>query len=95
MAGRLSWSPSRGDMIWINCSPQVGREMKGRTSLAGTVSAGIQYAHRHRDRSADDDGALQRDQTLFAIRFRRSGGRSELHPRGINRKSFDWKSARS
>src|SRR5207253_10523028 len=28
MAGRLSWSPSRGDMIWIDCSPQVGREMK-------------------------------------------------------------------
>ena len=25
MAGRLSWSPSRGDMIWIDCSPQVGK----------------------------------------------------------------------
>ena len=22
------WSPDRGDIIWINCNPQVGREMK-------------------------------------------------------------------
>jgi mRNA interferase MazF len=28
MAGRKVWSPDRRDMIWINCNPQAGREMK-------------------------------------------------------------------
>lgn len=25
---RKSWSPDRRDVIWIDCNPQVGREMK-------------------------------------------------------------------
>lgn len=25
-----AWSPQRGDMIWINFTPQAGREMAGR-----------------------------------------------------------------
>ena len=28
MASRKRWSPDRRDMIWINCNPQAGREMK-------------------------------------------------------------------
>ena len=28
MAGRRTWAPSRRDMIWIDCNPQAGREMK-------------------------------------------------------------------
>ena len=28
MAGPRRWSPDRRDMIWINCNPQAGREMK-------------------------------------------------------------------
>ena len=28
MAVRKRWSPDRRDMIWINCNPQAGREMK-------------------------------------------------------------------
>ena len=28
MAARKSWCPGRRDMIWINCNPQAGREMK-------------------------------------------------------------------
>ena len=28
MASRKQWSPDRRDMIWINCNPQAGREMK-------------------------------------------------------------------
>lgn len=28
MATNKSWSPSRQDVIWIDCSPQVGSEMK-------------------------------------------------------------------
>ena len=28
MAGRKSWCPDRRDMIWIDCNPQAGREMK-------------------------------------------------------------------
>ncbi len=28
MAPRKSWCPDRRDMIWIDCNPQAGREMK-------------------------------------------------------------------
>jgi hypothetical protein len=28
MAGRKLWSPDRCDMIWINCNPPAGRELK-------------------------------------------------------------------
>ena len=28
MAARTSWCPDRRDMIWIDCNPQVGREMR-------------------------------------------------------------------
>lgn len=28
MAVRKTWCPDRRDMIWINCNPQAGREMK-------------------------------------------------------------------
>ena len=28
MAVRKLWSPDRRDMIWINCNPQAGREMR-------------------------------------------------------------------
>ena len=28
MASRKQWSPDRRDMIWINCNPHAGREMK-------------------------------------------------------------------
>ena len=27
-ASRSAWVPERQDIIWINCSPQVGREMR-------------------------------------------------------------------
>ena len=28
MAARRLWAPDRRDIIWINCNPQAGREMK-------------------------------------------------------------------
>jgi mRNA interferase MazF len=28
MATRKAWSPERRDVIWIDCNPQLGREMK-------------------------------------------------------------------
>ncbi|MBV8665381.1 MAG: type II toxin-antitoxin system PemK/MazF family toxin [Burkholderiaceae bacterium] len=28
MAARKNWAPDRRDVIWINCNPQTGREMK-------------------------------------------------------------------
>lgn len=28
MAARKNWSPDRRDVIWIDCNPQAGREMK-------------------------------------------------------------------
>ena len=28
MTSRISWVPDRRDVIWIDCNPQVGKEMK-------------------------------------------------------------------
>ena len=28
MPARKDWCPDRRDMIWIDCNPQAGREMK-------------------------------------------------------------------
>ena len=28
MAARKSWCPDRRDMIWIDCNPQAGRDMR-------------------------------------------------------------------
>ena len=33
MATRKSWCPDRRDMIWIDCNPQAGREMRDRHPL--------------------------------------------------------------
>lgn len=30
----LSWVPDRGDIIWIDCNPQVGREMRDMHPMA-------------------------------------------------------------
>jgi mRNA interferase MazF len=29
-AAKLSWVPERQDVVWIDCNPQVGREMRDR-----------------------------------------------------------------
>jgi mRNA interferase MazF len=29
-----AWAPERGEVIWIDCSPQVGREMRDRHPFA-------------------------------------------------------------
>lgn len=33
MAPRSAWVPDRRDMIWIDCNPQAGREMRDRHPL--------------------------------------------------------------
>ncbi len=33
MTVRKPWCPDRRDMIWINCNPQAGREMKNMHPL--------------------------------------------------------------
>jgi mRNA interferase MazF len=33
MSGRAAWVPDRRDMIWIDCNPQAGREMRDRHPL--------------------------------------------------------------
>ena len=53
MAARRSWCPDRRDMIWIDCNPQAGREMRVMVEpeqindaqaeeLAGQISKRIQ-----------------------------------------------------
>ena len=42
MAARRLWAPDRRDMIWINCNPQAGREMRDIHPVIGPFSEGIQ-----------------------------------------------------
>jgi hypothetical protein len=45
MAARKTWCPDRRDMIWIDCNPQAGREIRmftrGRNQLHPRPSADL------------------------------------------------------
>src|SRR5438105_9647191 len=89
MAGRLSWSPSRGDMIWIDCSPQVGREMKDVHPLLVlsprefNVRTGIVIG-------LPMTTARYNETNPFAIRFVGPKG-AVSYILGHQPKSFDWR----
>ena len=89
MPGRKLWSPDRRDMIWINCNPQAGREMKDMHPLlvlspkAFNELTGIVIG-------LPMTTAPFNDTNPFAIRF--------VGPKGIasyilghQPKSFDWR----
>ena len=89
MAGRLSWSPSRGDMIWIDCSPQVGRHMKDVHPLLVlsprefNVRTGIVIG-------LPMTTARYNETNPFAIRFVGPKG-AVSYILGHQPKSFDWR----
>ena len=89
MAGRQSWSRSRGDMIWIDCSPQVGREMKDVHPLLVlsprefNVRTGIVIG-------LPMTTARYNETNPFAIRFVGPKG-AVSYILGHQPKSFDWR----
>ncbi len=89
MAPRKSWCPDRRDMIWIDCNPQAGREMKDVHPLVVLSSRGFN------ERTGIVIGlpmttASYNETNPFAVKF--------TGPRGVvsfilthQPKSFDWR----
>jgi mRNA interferase MazF len=89
MATRTMWSPDRRDVIWIDCNPQAGREMKDMHPLL------VLSPKAFNERTGIVIGlpmttAAYNETNPFAIRF--------VSVRGVvsyilahQPKSFDWK----
>lgn len=58
MAARKAWCPDRRDMIWIDCNPQAGREMKDVHPLVVLPMTTAAYS----------------DTNPFAVKFKAPGG---------------------
>lgn len=89
MAARKIWSPERRDVIWIDCSPQAGREMKDMHPLL------VLSPKDFNERTGIVIGlpmttAAYNDTNPFAIRF--ASGRGVISYILTHQpKSFDWK----
>ncbi len=91
MAGRRSWAPSRRDMIWIDCNPQAGREMKDVHPLL------VLSPREFNERTGIVIGlpmttASYNETNPFAIRFLGPKG-AVSYILGHQPKSFDWRGA--
>ncbi len=89
MAGRRSWVPDRRDMIWIDCNPQAGREMRDVHPLL------VLSPREFNERTGIVIGlpmttAAYNETNPFAIRF--TGPRGAVsYVLGHQPKSLDWK----
>ena len=89
MPGRKVWSPDRRDMIWINCNPQVGREMKDIHPLL------VLSPKAFNERTGTVIGlpmttASSNDTNPFAVKFVGPKGVAS-YVLGHQPKSFDWR----
>ena len=89
MAGRRPWTPERRDMIWIDCNPQVGREMKDVHPLL------VLSPREFNERTGIVIGlpmttASYNETNPFAIRFVGPKGAAS-YVLGHQPKSFDWR----
>ena len=93
MAARSSWCPDRRDMIWINCNPQAGREMRDVHPLvvlsprAFNARTGIVIGLPMTTASFNDTNP-------FAIRIKGPKG-AVSYILGHQPKSFDWRARRA
>ena len=89
MAARKGWCPDRRDMIWINCNPQAGREMKDVHPLV------VLSPKEFNQRTGIVIGlpmttASYNDTNPFAIKHAGSKGVAS-YILGHQPKSFDWR----
>ncbi len=89
MAARSRWVPSRREMIWIDCNPQAGREMRDIHPLV------VLSPREFNDRTGIVIGlpmttASYNDTNPFAIRFTGPKG-SVSYILAHQPKSFDWR----
>jgi len=86
---KARWVPERGDIIWIDFNPQVGREMKDLHPML------VLSPKAFNDRTSLVIGlpmttAAYNDTNPFAIRF--SGAREQVsYVLAHQPKSFDWR----
>jgi len=89
VAARRRWCPDRRDIIWINCNPQAGREMKNLHPLV------VLSPKEFNERTGIVVGlpmttAASNDTNPFAIKFTGSKG-VVSYILGHQPKSFDWR----
>jgi len=89
MAARKAWCPDRRDMIWIDCNPQAGREMKDIHPLV------VLSPKAFNERTGIVIGlpmttAAFNDTNPFAVKFRGPTG-LKSYILGHQPKSFDWR----
>ena len=89
MARRKVWCPDRRDMIWINCNPQAGREMKDMHPLA------VLSPKEFNQRTGIVIGlpmttATYNESNPFAVKLKGAKG-SASYILGHQPKSFDWR----
>ena len=89
MAGRRSWVPDRRDVIWIDCNPQAGREMRDVHPLL------VLSLRAFNERTGIVIGlpmttAPYNETNPFAVRF--NGARAAVsYVLAHQPKSFDWR----
>ena len=93
MAARKSWCPDRRDMIWIDCNPQAGREMKDMHPLM------VLSPREFNERTGIVIGlpmttASYNDTNPFAVRLASPRGVSS-YILGHQPKSFDWRARKA
>jgi mRNA interferase MazF len=89
MAARKAWCPDRRDMIWIDCNPQAGREMKDVHPLV------VLSTREFNERTGIVIGlpmttAAYNDTNPFAVKFKGPRGVAS-YILGHQPKSFDWR----
>jgi mRNA interferase MazF len=89
MAPRKPWSPDRRDMIWIDCNPQAGREMKDVHPLV------VLSPREFNERTGIVIGlpmttAAYNDTNPFAVKFKGAKGVIS-YILSHQPKSFDWR----
>ena len=89
MAARARWAPDRRDMIWIDCNPQAGREMRDIHPLL------VLSPRAFNERTGIVIGlpmttASYNESNPFAVRFEGPRG-AVSYVLGHQPKSFDWR----
>src|SRR5665213_1651157 len=93
MAGAEPWVPERRDIIWIDCNPQTGREMKDVHPLL------VLSPREFNERTGIVIGlpmttAAFNETNPFAIKFA-SSRKKTSYILGHQPKSFDWRMRRA
>jgi mRNA interferase MazF len=89
MPARRLWAPDRRDMIWIDCNPQAGREMKDIQPFL------VLSPKAFNERTGIVIGlpmttAAFNETNPFAVKFSRPRGKAG-YVLGHQPKSFDWR----